>query len=45
MRLTDLLAELRGRDIQITAEGDRLRRNAPAYAPTQEEAQQLVSSE
>ena len=41
MTVTALLAELRGRDIQIMAEGDRLRCNAPANSLTPELRVQL----
>src|SRR5437660_2470792 len=41
MSVTALLAELRGRDVQIMADGDRLRCNAPANALTPELRVQL----
>src|SRR5881394_3001848 len=41
MTVTALLAELRGRDIQIMAEGDRLVCNAPANSLTPELRVQL----
>ena len=41
MRVPALLAELRGRDIQVWADGDRLRCNAPADALTPELRVQL----
>ena len=41
MRVPALLAELRGRDIQVWADGDRLRCNAPADALTPELRDQL----
>ena len=41
MRVPALLAELRGRDIQIWADGDRLRCNAPASVLTPELRDQL----
>ena len=41
MRVPVLLAELRGRDIQVWADGDRLRCNAPADALTPELRVQL----
>jgi len=41
MSVTALLAELRGRDVQIMADGDRLRCNGPADALTPELRVQL----